>query len=36
MLRQLLQELAVATRGRGFYPLTDSVTALVRLLTACC
>src|SRR4249919_2999601 len=30
MLRQLLQEVAVATRGRGFYPLTDAVTALVK------
>ena len=30
MLRQSLQELAIATRGRGFYEFTDGVAALVR------
>jgi len=30
MLRQELHELIVATRGRGFYEITDEVMALVR------
>lgn len=30
MLRQTLHELAIATRGRGFYEFTDAVQELVR------
>ncbi|PYI87988.1 MAG: hypothetical protein DME26_04455 [Verrucomicrobia bacterium] len=30
MLRQSLQELAISTRGRGFYELTDEVRGLLR------
>lgn len=30
MLRQALHELAIATRGRGFYEFTDAVQELVR------
>lgn len=30
MLRQSLHELAIATRGRGFYEFTDAVQELVR------
>ena len=30
MLHQSLQEIVVATRGRGFHPLTDSVANLVK------
>jgi secondary thiamine-phosphate synthase enzyme len=30
MLRQEFHELTVATRGRGFYEITDEVAALVR------
>ena len=30
MLRQSLQEIAILTRGRGFYELTDQVAELLR------
>jgi len=30
MLRQGVHELTVATRGRGFYEITDEISALVR------
>ena len=30
MLRQVIHELAIATRGRGFYEFTDAVQELVR------
>lgn len=30
MLRQIIHELSVATRGRGFYEITDEVSAHVR------
>ena len=30
MLRQSLHEIAIATRGRGFYEFTDEVNALLR------
>ena len=30
MLRQSLHELAILTRGRGFYEITDDLTALLR------
>ena len=30
MLRQSLHEIAIATRGRGFYEFTDDINALLR------